>query len=385
MSRSIVVLLAAAIGLLAANLYYAQPLIAVIAPSLGIAPEAAGLVVTLTQIGYGSGLLLAVPLSDLFENKRLTTAMIAIAVTGLLGLAFVQSATTYFIAAFMTGFGASTVQIIVPYAAHFVQEERRGKLVGQLMSGLMLGIMLSRPTASFLTDLFSWHAVFIASACALVLLAITLALLMEERRPVAAGVSYAGLLRSMGRLFLTTPVLRQRAFIQGSIFGAFCLFWTAAPLLLASPTFGLSQSGIAVFALVGVAGAVSAPMAGIAADRGHARIATTVGLLCGSLAFAIVYITPTTPWLGIVLLAIGAILVDAGVSANLVLGQRAIFALAPEQRGRLNSLYIATAFIGGASGSAIGAWSYATGDWPLTAALGFAMPAVALVFHRLRA
>ncbi|HSI04914.1 MAG TPA: MFS transporter, partial [Myxococcota bacterium] len=130
MSRSIVVLLAAAIGLLVANLYYAQPLIAVIAPSLGIAPEAAGLVVTLTQVGYGSGLLLAVPLSDLVENKRLVAAMIGIAVAGLLGLAFVQSATTYFVAAYMTGFGASAVQIIVPYAAHFVPEERRGQVVG---------------------------------------------------------------------------------------------------------------------------------------------------------------------------------------------------------------------------------------------------------------
>jgi predicted MFS family arabinose efflux permease len=188
----------------------------------------------------------------------------------------------------------------------------------------------------------------------------------------------------MGYLFATTKVLRQRAFMQALIFGAFCLFWTAAPLLLASPAFGLSQTGIAIFALVGVAGAVSAPMAGIGADRGRARIATTVSLLCGSLAFAIAYITPQARWLGVVFLATGAILIDAGVSANLVLGQRAIFALAPEQRGRLNSVYIATAFIGGASGSAIGAWSYATGGWSLTATLGFAMPAVALVFHRLR-
>ena len=385
MSRSIVVLLAAAVGLLAANLYYAQPLVAIIAPSLGIAPQAAGLVVTLTQVGYGCGLLLAVPLSDLVENKRLVMTMIAIAVTGLLGLAFVQTAATYFAAAFMTGFGASTLQIIVPYAAHFVAEERRGALVGQLMSGLMLGIMLSRPTASFLTDLLSWHAVFIASAAALVLLAITLTVVMPQRTPSPSSVRYLGLLRSMAKLFATTKVLRQRAFTQALIFGAFCLFWTAAPLLLASPAFGLSQTGIAIFALVGVAGAISAPLAGVAADRGRANLATTIGLSFGSLGFVIAYIPAATPWLGIVLLALGTILIDAGVSANLVLGQRAIFTLAPEHRGRLNALYVATAFIGGASGSAVGAWSYATGGWGLTAAVGFAMPAVALVSHRFRA
>ncbi len=385
MSRSIVVLLAVAIGVLVANLYYAQPLVAIIAPALGIAPEVAGLVVTFTQVGYGAGLLLAVPLSDRVENKRLVTSMIAIAVTGLLGLAFVQSATTYFVAAFMTGFGASTVQIIVPYAAHFAPPARRGQVVGQLMSGLMLGIMLSRPIAGFLTDLLTWHAVFIASAAALVVLAVLLSLLMKERHPTAPGVSYAGLLRSMVRLFVATPVLRDRALTQALIFGAFCLFWTAAPLLLASPTFGLSQTGIAVFALVGVAGAISAPVAGIVADRGRANLGTTAALSCGALAFAIAYVAPQAPAFGVVILAAGAILIDAGVSANLVLGQRAIFALAPEERGRLNSLYIATAFVGGASGSAIGAWSYARGGWPLTTAIGLAMPAVALVFHRLRA
>lgn len=378
-------MLATAIGVLAANLYYAQPLVAIIAPALGLSPAAAGLVVTLTQIGYGCGILLAVPLSDLLENKRLVLAMLGIVVVGLSGLAFATTAVLYFMAAFATGFGASSLQIIVPYAAHFVPEERRGRLVGQLMSGLMLGIMLSRPTASFLTDLLSWHAVFVASASVIVVLAVVLATTMDERRPKAQAVTYGALLRSMARLYANTPVLQRRSFYQALIFGAFCLFWTAAPLLLASPAFGLSQTGIAIFALVGVAGAVSAPMAGLAADRGLANLATTIGLVCGSLSFAIAYIAPGTGWLGLTLMGVAAILVDAGVSANLVLGQRAIFTLAPEHRGRLNSLYIATAFVGGATGSAVGAWAYARGGWPLTTAIGFAMPVLALAFHRPRA
>ena len=174
LSRPLVILLSLAVGALAANLYYAQPIVAIIGRSLGLAPAAAGLVMTLTQIGYCAGVLFAVPLGDLVENKRLMLIMMIIVVLGLLGLAFVHQAVPYFIAAFATGLGASTVQIIVPYAASFVPEERRGQTVGQIMSGLMLGIMLSRPISSVITDLLGWHAVFEVSAALMLLLAIAL-------------------------------------------------------------------------------------------------------------------------------------------------------------------------------------------------------------------
>lgn len=379
-SRSLVFLLAAAVGVTAANLYYAQPLIALISRALGLAPEAAGLVVTLTQVGYGLGVLLVVPLGDIVENKRLILSMIGLTILGLLGLTFSTAVIPYFAAAFATGLGAATVQIIVPYSAHLVPEENRGSMVGSLMSGLMIGIMLSRPTASFLTDLFGWHAVFLLSAAFMLLLGLVLHFRLPQRRPEASRLSYGELLLSMIRLFATTPVLRRRAIYQAFLFGAFCLFWTASPLLLAGPEFHFSQIEIAVFALVGVAGAVSAPYAGRAADRGLGQRATAIALIASSLSFALSVIFMPGSLISLGALVASAILLDAGVSANLVLGQRAIFSLNPAERGRLNALYIATIFVGGASGSALAAWAYAKGGWHFTAWCGFFLPVLAFAY-----
>lgn len=380
LSRPLVILLAAAVGVIAANLYYAQPLVAMISRALSLSPEVAGLVVTLTQAGYGLGVLLVVPLGDIVENRRLVITMIAVTILGLLGLAFATEQLPYFIAAFATGVGASTVQILVPYAAHFAPEAKRGQVVGSLMSGLMLGIMLSRPVSSLLTDLFSWHAVFILSASLMTLLGAVLFRVLPPRVPGNGNLRYLTLLRSMAHLFLNTPVLRRRALYQAGLFGAFCLFWTASPLLLAGPHFGLSQTGIAVFALVGVAGAVSAPFAGQMADRGWSSAATMTAIVASSASFLLSHFFPMGSTVSLLALAAAAVLLDAGVSANLVLGQRAIFGLDPKVRGRLNGLFIATTFVGGAAGSMLGAWAYAKGGWDLTSLVGFLLPAAAFVY-----
>lgn len=380
LTKGLVLLLATAVGLIAANLYYAQPVTAMISHALGLAPQAAGLVVTMTQIGYGLGVLLIVPLGDIAENRKLVMTMMAVAVLGLLGLAFVTELIPYFMAAFITGLGASTVQIIMPYAAHFASEEKRGAVVGQLTSGLMLGIMLSRPISSLLTDLFSWHAVFILSAMLMTLLAFALYNFLPEKPPINLNLRYKKLVSSMFQLFIDTPIVRRRGIYQAFLFGSFCLFWTAVPLLLASPQFHLSQTAIAIFALVGVAGAVSAPFAGKAADRGWTQPATIVAMLASCFSFLLSHFFQAGSPEGLAALIISAILLDAGITANLILGQRAIFSLNAEYRSRLNGLYIATIFVGGATGSALGAWAYASGGWALASLVGFAMPATALAY-----
>ncbi|MGZ3652107.1 MAG: MFS transporter [Bdellovibrionota bacterium] len=379
--ESLVYFLSAAVGITVANLYYAQPLVAMISNSLGLAPEAAGLVVTFTQIGYGLGVLLLVPLGDIVENKRLIFSMICVAAVGLLGLAFSTSVIPYFTAAFATGLGTATVQVLVPYSAHLVPEEKRGTIVGRVSSGLMIGIMLSRPIASFVTHILSWHAVFVLSAAMMALLAFAISRFLPSRVPYAENkLRYPHLLSSMLRLMISTPLLRRRAIYQAFLFSAFCLFWTAVPLLLAGPDFHFSQIKIAIFALVGVAGAVSAPFAGKAADRGLSHVATAAALIASSVSFALSVIFSPGSLVSLLALVASAILLDAGVSANLVLGQRAIFTLAPELRSRLNALYIATIFVGGASGSALAAWSFVRGGWHLTAWCGFFLPACALVY-----
>jgi predicted MFS family arabinose efflux permease len=372
-------LFATACGLIVANLYYAQPLVGLISADLGMSPKAAGLVVTLTQIGYGAGLLLIVPLGDLFENRRLTVTLLSVHTLALVALTQVTHALPYLGIALLIGLTAVTVQVLVPYAANMASDATRGKVVGNVTSGLMVGIMLARPVSSFLTDLWGWHAVFMVSAVLMAALVLVLRRALPVRRP-AAGLRYGAMLRSMGRLAVETPVLRRRALYQACIFGAFSLFWTVTPLLLASPAYGLSQKGIALFALVGVAGAVAAPMAGRWADKGHTRLASGLSMAAIALAFAMTWLAPVGSVFSLGLLVVAAVLLDFGASANLVLGQRVIFALNPQSISRLNGLFMAMFYLGGAAGSAIGGWSYAHGGWGLSSAIGIALAVAALLY-----
>lgn len=370
-------LLAAACGMVVANLYYAQPLVGPIAKALSLSPEAAGLIVTLIQAGYCLGLLLLVPLADIVENRRLVCRLLAGTALALAAAALATHAGTFLLAAWVMGLCSVAVQVLVPFAAHLAPDHARGRAVGNVTSGLLLGIMLARPVSSIVADLAGWHAIFALSAIAMTLLAALLRRRLPARRP-PLGPGYARTIASMWGLLRTQPVLRRRAAYQAGIFGAFSLFWTTAPLWLAGPAFGLTQKGIALFALAGVAGAVSAPIAGRLSDRGHGKPVTAFALLLGAGSFALSRVGAEGSLLSLSALTLAAIVLDFGVSANLVVGQRAIFALSAEHRGRLNGLYMAIFFVGGAIGSALGAWAYARGGWAWASAIGFALPALAL-------
>ncbi|MCK6442744.1 MFS transporter [Elstera cyanobacteriorum] len=378
-SAGMTFLLAAACGLIAANLYYAQPLAGPIRASLGLSPEATGLIVTLTQIGYGLGLLLIVPLGDLLENRRLILTMIGMAALALIAAGLAPTAGAFLAAALLIGLASVAVQIIVPFAAHMAPEAARGQVVGNVMSGLMAGIMLARPVSSFIADILSWRAVFFLSTLVMGLLALVLAKALPQRRPQSA-LRYGDLLASLGHLALHTPILQRRALYQAALFGAFSLFWTVTPLVLAGPAFSLSQSGIALFALAGAAGTVAAPIAGRLADRGWSRPATAGAMILGASAFLVTHLVPEGSTLSLGLFVAAAILLDFGATVNIVLGQRAIFALGAESRSRLNGLYMATFFAGGAIGSAAGGWAFAHGGWAWASWAGMALPIAALLY-----
>ncbi|ABM56809.1 MFS transporter [Verminephrobacter eiseniae] len=378
LSSWMTVFLAAACGLLAANIYYAQPLVGLIGASLGLPRAATGLIVTMTQIGYGAGLLLIVPLGDLFENRRLTLVLVVLAAVALLAAGASTQPGFFLAASLFVGLGTVAVQVLVPYAAHMAPEAERGRVVGNVMSGLMLGIMLARPVASFITQLSSWHVVFMLSGSAMAGLALLLGWMLPRRVPTSR-LRYADLLASMGRIATTMPVLRRRALYHACLFGAFSLFWTTTPLLL-TESFHLSQGEIALFALAGVAGAIAAPIAGRVADRGWTRIATWAAMLAVAGAFLMTSIgEPGSHW-RLAFLVVAAVVLDFGVSAHMTLGQRAIFGLDPALRARLNGLYMSTFFIGGALGSGLGGWAYAEAGWWLTCCIGFALPVLALLY-----
>ncbi|MFE5390021.1 MULTISPECIES: MFS transporter [Bacillus] len=378
-SSGLIILLATACGIIVANLYYAQPLIGLISNEIGLSNSSAGLIVTLTQIGYVVGLLFLVPLGDIVENKKLILILLFLSAFALISMVFVKSATLLLIASFFIGLGSVAAQVLVPLVSYLSSENARGRVVGNVMSGLLLGIMLARPISSLVADIWGWNAIFALSATVIIVLAFVLSKVLPTRKP-KAKTNYIALLNSMWQLLRTTPILRRRAIYHACVFGAFSLFWTTVPLLLSSPAFHFSQTAIALYALVGITGAIAAPIGGRLADLGWTRPATGIALTVVIISLILPLFIQSSSSFGIAVLVIAAILLDMGVSANLVLSQRLIFSLSPEIRSRLNGLFMAIFFLGGAVGSFIGGWAYALGGWNLTLWIGIAFPTIALLY-----
>lgn len=379
-SAWIILILATACGLIAANLYYAQPLVGPISSSLGISSAAAGLIVTLTQIGYGIGLLVIVPLGDILENRKLVVVSLLLTVVALTLAGVVKSAALFLTVSLFIGLGSVAAQVLVPYAAQLSPDATRGRNVGNVMSGLLLGIMLARPISSMVAEFWGWRAVYYLSATAIFVLALLLAMVLPTRQPLTT-TRYPALLGSMFHLLKTTPILQRRAIYHACVFATFSLFWTTVPLLLTSPIFHFSQKEVALFALLGVSGAVAAPVAGRLADRGWTRPATGIALALVVISGILPLVIQSSSTTALVTLVISSILLDMGVSANLVLGQRAILSLGAEFRSRLNGLYMAIFFAGGAIGSATGGWAYAMGGWKAALLIGIAFPVIAFIYY----
>ncbi|KRE55932.1 MFS transporter [Paenibacillus sp. Soil750] len=379
-SASLIFILAAACGIIAANLYYAQPLIGSIGSTIGLSSGAAALIVTLTQVGYGIGLLFIVPLGDILDNRKLILSSLLLTAVVLTIAAVIKSAILFLTASLVIGVGSVAAQILVPYAAHLSPEAVRGRNVGNVMSGLLLGIMLARPISSLVAEYMGWRAIYLISAALIFALALVLAKALPSRKPLTA-TAYPALLHSMLHLLKATPALRRRAIYHACVFGTFSLFWTTVPLVLTSQPFHFTQKEVALFALVGVMGAIVAPAAGRMADRGWVRPATGWALAIVIISGLLPLLVPSSSALAIPILVVAAILLDMGVSANMVLGQRVIFSLGAEFRSRLNGLYMAIFFLGGAIGSAAGGWAYATGGWEAALLIGIALPAIAMAYY----
>lgn len=378
-SAGLTILLATACGIIVANLYYAQPLVGLISSAIGLSNSSAGLIVTLTQLGYVVGLLFLVPLGDIVENRKLVVISLLLSAVALTAIVFAKHGILFLVASFFIGLGSVAAQVLVPYASYLASEATRGRVVGNVMSGLLLGIMLSRPISSLVADIWGWNAIFALSAAVIILLAIILLKVLPTRRPME-NTNYTALLGSMWQLLRTTPILRRRAIYHACVFGTFSLFWTTVPLLLSSPTFHFSQKAIALYALVGIAGAIAAPIGGRLADRGWTRISTGIALAVVIASLLLPLMIQSSSPVGIAVLVVAAILLDMGVSANLVLSQRLIFSLEPEIRSRLNGLFMAIFFLGGAVGSSIGGWAYASGGWSAALWMGIAFPVIALLY-----
>jgi predicted MFS family arabinose efflux permease len=367
--------LAIACGATVANIYYAQPLIGSISQSLGLDISEAGLIVTTLQIGYVAGLFFLVPLGDLVENKRLILIMLGGLIFSLIAATLSTKPSIFVACSLLLGLTATATQMIVPLAGHIAPERIRGKTVGTVVSGLLFGILLARPVSTLLGGEFGWRVMYNISAAIMCATLLMLVFALPRRRP-KPGMSYAGLIASLWHLLLTEPVLQRRAAYQAFLFGAFTLFWTSLPLLLQAPPFSLGHLALSAVMLSGVAGAFVAPYIGHLADRGHSRRVTGIAIGLAALAFVLT-------WLGgahsVAVFVIAGVALDAGVQANLVIGQRAIFGLHPDIRSRLNALYLAVSFLGGALGSALSGYAVAHGGVATFSIIGLVFALVTAV------
>ena len=368
---------AAACGLCVANIFYAQPLIGPISQSLHLPTTLAGLIMTLTQLGYGMGLLFVVPLADVVENRGLTVLILIGAIIGLICTALSGSTMTFLAAAFVVGICATAAQVLLPFATHLAPDSMRGKVVGNVMAGLLTGIMMARPLASFVAASFGWRAVFWMSSIFMVGLLFVLRRMLP-RRKAHGTMNYARIMASLPGIVFNTPVLRRRGFYQGMMFGAFQAFWTTVPLALVD-TFMLGQRGIALFALAGAAGALIAPVAGRLADRGLTQLATGIAMVGGLVAFSLG--AASVHFHSLSGLVLTGVILDAAVQMTQVLTFRSLFMLAPELRGRLNGLFTTFIFLCAAIASGAGAAIYSYFGWAGLSWLGGGLVAAAFLLY----
>lgn len=382
LSPALILLMSVATGLAVASNYYAQPLLDTIARAFDLSASSAGFIVTAAQLGYAAGLLFLVPLGDVFERRMLIVSMTLLAAGGMLITASSQSLTMMIIGTALTGLFSVVAQILVPLAATLASPEKRGKVVGTIMSGLLLGILLARTVAGLLASLGGWRTVYWVASVLMLIMALALWRGLPKVKQ-ENHLNYPQLLASVFSLFTRDKLLRTRAILGCLTFANFSILWTSMAFLLAAPPFNYSEGVIGLFGLAGAAGALGARPAGGLADKGKSHMTTSAGLVLLLLSWAAI-------WYGhvsVLALIVGILVLDLTVQGVHITNQTVIYRVKPDARNRLTAGYMTSYFIGGAAGSLISAsaWQYA--GWTGVCAIGAIVAAINLLvwwrgYHR---
>jgi predicted MFS family arabinose efflux permease len=360
LSRADVLLMAFCTGLIVANIYYCQPLIILIAKDFNIPESIAGRATYLTQAGYAIGLLLLVPLGDMFERKKQILVITGLAILSLLLAGFSHSFGVLQIACVLIGASSIVPQLILPMAANLSSDENRGQTIGIIMSGLLIGILGSRSVSGTIGYLWGWRSMFLIAAGICLLLILLMAKRFPASLPSFKG-NYGQLMGSMFGYIKTQPVLRETSLINFLAFATLSAFWTTMVLYLASPPFNFQSLQIGLFGIAGAAGALAAPLVGKLSDSRDPRRNLLIGLVLQLVSIAAFYFTQSHLFLFVA----GIILLDIGQQAIHVTNQTRIYALIPEARNRLNTVFMSVSFVGASVGSAAGLWLWDKGRWPM--------------------
>ena len=365
MSRGRILLFAVARGQAVACNYLAQPLLDTLRGQFGVSAAVAGLIVTAAQGGYAAGLILLLPRGDLFERRRLITTLAAITVAGLVAGAVAPNIGFFIAAAGIIGMTSVMAQLLVPFAATLASEADRGRVVGNVMSGLILGILLARTFSGLVSQVAGWRTVYVIAAVLMTVQTVVLYVKLPRYRS-SAGLSYPKLLASVLELARSEPVLRRRALYGVFSFASFSVLWTTLAFLLAGPHYGYSDGIIGLFGLVGAAGALTASLVGRFTDRGWVYWLTGGSslLMLGAFVFLWFGRTSLPP------LLVGIVLLDIGSQGVHICNQSEIYRLHPKARNRINAFYMTSCFLGAAAGSALSALAYDHWGWAGTCVLG---------------
>ncbi|SCN10196.1 A0A063CLS5 (MFS transporter) [Bacillus wiedmannii] len=378
----LIFILAISCGSLAANIYYAQPIVQFIAKDLNISSDLSGLLTTLTQIGYGLGLFFIVPMADLFKSKKIIGILIGLTILSLIGTLISTNGIIFLLLTTIIGLGACAAQMLVPLTMRIVPIEETGKYVGKVMSGLLIGIMIARPLSIGIADWFGWRMVFVFSLIVLVVILLLIIKFLPDYEVVStSNMRYQNLIASMVKLLIHTSSLQQRAFYHACLFATFSLYWTVIPILLRAEPLHYSNNEIALFGFVAIAGALLTPTIGKIADKGYIFTMTNVSMALVLLSIILLFFVQDHSLFSMILILISGVCIDIGVAGNLLLGQKVIFSLNPEIRNRLNGLYMTIFFLGGAVGSWVGSYTYYKFNSEVTLLIGAAFPLIALFVH----
>jgi predicted MFS family arabinose efflux permease len=368
-------ILAAAAGSSVANIYYAQPLLDLMARDLGISASAIGVIVMVTQAGYGLGLIFILPISDLVNRRKLIIAQALLLATALVMVATAEARTSLLIGMATVGLLAVLVQILVAQAAALATPTQRGSVIGTVTSGVVAGILAARFIAGTVADIGGWRAVYLTSALVTLVMAGILVSILPAKFEGRSSEKYIRALFSVPSIFMRERTLLFKGAIALLIFASFATFWTALVLPLSAPPFSYSHTRIGLFGLVGLAGAIGATWAGRLADKGHARWTTGISLVILVTSWGLIALLP----LSMTGLIIGVFLLDVAVQAVHVTNLSVIVAFNPEKSGRLVGGYMVF-YSGGSALGAIGATTaYAQFGWHGVVILGATFSATALV------
>lgn len=376
LNNFLVLVMAIASGVTVANLYYIQPLLGDIANTFHVTQVSVGFAAMLTQIGYALGMLFLLPLADIKEKRFLIILMLICSASSLTLMFFSFNIVVILIASFAIGFTSVVPQLIVPLAAQLADPKERGKIIGTVMSGLFIGILLSRTLSGVVGKYFGWRVVYLIGAFLMITLAISLSRLLPLCPPIS-NMKYIELFKSMIVLTKNLPVLREASINGAMMFAAFSAFWTSLVFLLGSSHYHMGSDAAGLFGLVGITGALAAPIVGRLADRKSPKFTIGIGMVLVIISYICFFLFGFKLW-GLI---IGVILLDLGVQSCQISNQARVFALNEEARNRINTVFMVSYFIGGALGSFLGSYNYAHFGWYGVCIFGLLTQLIALIVH----